>query len=226
MSDTSKRELISSGYKLLEIPENRRFEHPICAHPDLHVLKIEEKLYVLSTVKELFTNFKAIEVGREQELEKSARILTYPDNVSLNCAVVGKNLICHKKFTSEKVIQNALNDGYNIIHVKQGYAKCSTCIVSDNAIITEDSGIASACENAGIDVLKITKGYVKLSGYDYGFIGGASGLIESNVLAINGDINLHPDGKRMVEFCEKYGVSVKCLNKEPIYDVGSIIRLL
>lgn len=225
MSVTSKRTLICLGYVLIEIPECLRFEHPICAHPDLHVLKFSDKLHVFSFVKEMFTNFRFIEVGREQEPEKSVEILKYPDNVFLNCAVVGKNLICNKKFTSETVLQNALIDGYNIIQVKQGYAKCSTCVVCDNAIITEDDGIASSCEKAGIDVLKITKGYVKLEGYDYGFIGGASGLIEKDVLAINGNINLHPDGKRMIEFCEKHGVNVKSLNNEPLYDVGSIIRI-
>ena len=47
--------------------------------------------------------------------------------------------------------------GYEIINVKQGYAKCSICVVSDNAIITADKGIAKAAIQNRIDVLEITR---------------------------------------------------------------------
>jgi len=220
MYKESKSLLINMGYQLYEIPENDFFEKPVCAHPDMHLFCMD-KIYASSFVYNLFTFENSVPTGREQ----SAAVYDYPNNVFLNCAKVGKNIICNKKYASPDIIANAEISGYNIINVKQGYAKCSTCVVSDNAVITEDDGILKACINNGIDALKISKGYVKLDGYDYGFIGGASGLIEDKLLAFNGDLNSHPDANKIIDFCSSYGVDVISLCNLPLYDVGSIYRL-
>ena len=41
----------------------------------------------------------------------------------------------------------------NIFDSKQGYSKCSICVVNENAIITEDNGIARLLKNSQIDVI-------------------------------------------------------------------------
>ena len=41
------------------------------------------------------------------------------------------------------------NNGYRIQNVNQGYTKCTTCIVSKNAVITEDNGLATIYKNNG-----------------------------------------------------------------------------
>ncbi len=149
----------------------------------------------------------------------------YPYNIGFNCVNVGNKLICNKKYSCKTVLDYAEKNGIEILDVKQGYAKCSTCVVADNAIITEDESIAWRAEENGIDVLKIEKGYVKLDGYDYGFIGGCSGLIENNLLAFNGNINLHPEYEKIHEFCKRHGVQIIGLcGREPM-DIGSIIRI-
>ena len=84
--------------------------------------------------------------------------------------------------------------------MNQGYAKCSTA-VCDRGIITADETIYSACCENGINALKITQGNVKLSGYEYGFIGGASGIIDGK-LTFFGDIRKHPDYLKIKEFCD------------------------
>ena len=38
------------------------------------------------------------------------------------------------------------NGGKTLLTVKQGYAKCSLCFVSDAAFITEDAGIEKATD--------------------------------------------------------------------------------
>ena len=117
------------------------------------------------------------------------------------------------------------NNGIRILNTKQGYAKCSICIVSDNAIITADKNIYDAAIKNDIDVLMIDSEGIFLDGYDNGFIGGATGLMEKDLLCINGNIELHKDGKRIKDFCLKYGVRTISLSDEPIKDIGTIIRL-
>jgi 2-hydroxy-3-keto-5-methylthiopentenyl-1-phosphate phosphatase len=43
------------------------------------------------------------------------------------------------------------------------------------------------------------------------------------MLAVNGNIKLHPDFEKIIEFCKKYDVEVVSLNNGEIVDVGSII---
>lgn len=56
-----------------------------------------------------------------------------------------------------------------------------------------------------------------------GFIGGASGLINKNLLCFNGDIKTHPDYENINSFCKNVGVEVYSLNKGMLKDIGSII---
>ena len=222
MSNDSKDKLKNLGYSLIEMPCISCLEKPVSAHPDMSMMKIKERLFVYDDINSMFTNFNTTAISRGHEAK---RVLEYPDNVALNCAVVGDRIICNTKYASKQVLEYAENMGLTIIHVNQGYAKCSVCVVSDNAVITEDESISSECTKHGIDVLKITKGFVKLDGYDYGFIGGCSGLLEEKLLAFNGNIKLHPDCMQITDFCKMHGVDIICLNNEQLYDVGRIIRL-
>ena len=94
----------------------------------------------------------------------------YPEDVKLNCLRIGSNFICNSNTVSTVVLEHMKNKGVRIIDVKQGYAKCSVLPVSDNSLITDDISIYNSCIINGIDVLLVSKGDVKLSGYDYGFI--------------------------------------------------------
>ena len=81
------------------------------------------------------------------------------------------------KYTAPELLGKVEELGLIRVNVSQGYAKCSTCVVGEDAIITYDRGIAKAADAAGMDVLVIEPGHVDLPGYDTGFIGGASGLV-------------------------------------------------
>jgi hypothetical protein len=95
-------------------------------------------------------------------------------------------------------------------------------VVGDNAIITADPSIAKAVKEKGIDVLSVSPLGVRLDGYDYGFIGGASGTDEENVYFC-GNIDLHPDSERIKAFCRKHGKNAVSLSDEPLYDYGTLI---
>ena len=78
--------------------------------------------------------------------------------------------------------------------------KCSIAIVDENSIITYDAGIAKACEGIeDLSVLLVQPGFVRLDGYDTGFIGGTCGRV-GDELVFNGDLSSHPDFPRILEF--------------------------
>jgi hypothetical protein len=96
--------------------------------------------------------------------------------------------------------------------------------VSENAVITADKNIARTAEAAGADALLISTApeKIRLDGYDYGFIGGASGMLEDTVY-FTGDISSHPDAERIAEFCKAHKKKkMISLSKETLCDVGGI----
>ncbi len=159
------------------------------------------------------------------EIIKGSKALNakYPADIAYNAAAVGDFLICNAAYTDKEIL--GAYGGGKILNVKQGYAKCGVCVVSDNAIITSDGGIYKTALENGIDALKITEGDIRLDGMNYGFIGGASGLIANDTLAINGNIKKHRDSGAIIEFCEKHGVETLSLNDGDIEDIGSIIPI-
>ncbi len=146
----------------------------------------------------------------------------YPNDILLNIAIVGTHVFCNEKHASATVLEYLRELGYNIHHVSQGYAHCSTCILSEHAIITADSSIAMGAEKAGIDVLLISVGNISLPPYDYGFIGGASGVCGDRVYFC-GSLDHHPDGDKIREFCLKHHKTVVELCDSPLADIGGIL---
>ena len=113
---------------------------------------------------------------------------------------------------------------YNILNTRQGYSRCCACPVGENALISADRSILSAARSSGIDTLEISVGGVALREFDYGFIGGACGVLDDRIY-FAGDIMSHPDGERIVTFCRKRGIEVVSLSDEGLTDVGSIFFL-
>lgn len=146
----------------------------------------------------------------------------YPNDVLLNISIVGTHVFCNEKYASATALEYLRELGYNIHHVSQGYAHCSTCILSECAIITADGSIARAAEKAGIDVLLISAGNISLPPYGYGFIGGATGVCGDRVYFC-GSLDHHPDGDRIREFCIKHHKKAVELGNFPLLDIGGIL---
>ena len=192
-------------------------------HADIQCLIADDHAFVLKECTSL----------AEKLSEKYRVILTeediggkYPANVRLNAAVVGQTVIANLKALDKAVIHYCEKAGYQLIHVNQGYAKCSTAIVSDRAMITADNGIYHSLKETKIEVLKIRQGRVNLKGAEYGFIGGASGLHIRNdkrTLYFAGDIALHPDHQRILDFCQNHGTDIVSLTDTEPSDIGGML---
>lgn len=224
MSAKCCEKLQKMGYKLVFMPQVLALNTPICAHPDMSVINIGQKWFAANDIHDTFIFLKNCEfVSRADGVRNN---LSYPFDVAFNGAVVGKRLICNSKYISRHILDYALKSDYEIVDVKQGYTKCSVCVVDDNSIITEDKGVADKCADAGIDVLLLKTHGVKLDGYENGFFGGCSGKLSDEELAFAGCIEEHAEYKEILEFCTMRGVKPVSLSDEPLYDVGSIIEVL
>ena len=147
----------------------------------------------------------------------------YPGDVLYNACCTGRYFIHNLKYTAPELLAAA--GGSLPVQVPQGYAKCSIVCVDETSIITYDAGITKACLAAGLNVLQITPGHVRLPGYPTGFLGGAGGRVGREIL-FNGDLSAHPDCAAIRDFIESRGLSCVHFPDYPLTDVGSILAFL
>ncbi|MBQ6065362.1 MAG: hypothetical protein IJK89_00945 [Clostridia bacterium] len=149
----------------------------------------------------------------------------YPDDIKLNAAV-GKDFALGLIDRIDAGLAAYLREkGRVLAPVKQGYAKCGLCFVTENAFITEDPSIADALERRGAAVLRIAPGDVYLSEAHHGFFGGAGGKIAPDRLAVTGRLSFHRDGDAIRRFAAEHGVEIVELTDERIMDIGGILPL-
>lgn len=165
--------------------------------------------------------------------EKKVRLLpgnklarrNYPEDVAYNILNVG-NYAFHLAGATDDVVRQELSRrGITWEAVRQGYSKCSVCVVSKTALITGDKGIAKKATGLGFDVLCIETKEIRLPGMDMGFIGGASGKLKKDLLAFTGDIKKLRCGQAIEAFCHAHGVEIICLADGEVLDIGSIIPI-
>lgn len=216
VSDQASKKLIDYFLdKNLDVKLFKKMDKPyesVSSHPDMFMF-FDDVLFLEADVEINIKNIiKCEEIGKK-----------YPENIKYNIVKVGNHIICKKDNISKIILEHLLKKKYNIIDTKQGYAKCSTCIVDENSIITSDKNIEKVSKKSGIDVLLIKPGYIKLKGLDYGFIGGASVSFD-NIVFFNGNIKEHPDYLNIKEFIEQKNKIIEYLDY-PLEDLGSFIIL-
>ena len=211
------------GFELIKLPCFSALQEPVSAHPDMLLFVGKGNLICHGD----YFSIANEQIKRIADISKREIVLSdenigakYPSDVLFNAAPVGDRLICKKSAASSLILE--LYPCEKIIDVKQGYAKCSVCTVGDNAIITADQSIAKAARGNKIDVLKIEASHTALDGYDCGFIGGASGDDGENIYFC-GNLDLHPEGEKIKEFCKKHGREAVSLSDEPFYDFGTLM---
>lgn len=216
------KKLNSLNIKTLKVKKNYNLPLPINNHPDIQILHTgKDKIFCYEHlfVGDLNQKFNAVKIS-EYAGNK------YPHDVRLNCTFIGNKLICNTKTVSRQVIEFADSQGYTIINVNQGYARCSICVVNENTIITDDESVFAAAGNFFNDAQFISKGSIGLKGYNYGFIGGCCGKIDKNIIAFNGAIESHKDYNIILDCLSRNGIECLELHSEPLYDIGGIIPLM
>lgn len=223
ISADSEYTLNSYGIEVIKTKAHTKLYNAVKFHPDMQLYHLggncivcdEEALETASIISPLENICSGKDIGEK-----------YPYDICYNAARVGQFLICNKQYTDKNIILDAENKGLEIINVKQGYAKCNLCIISENAVITSDVGIKTAIGNYPIDVLLVEDNSVLLKDFSHGFIGGATGKISQDKLAINGNIKYHKYSREIIDFAKKHNVEIVSLNNGYIEDIGSILPIL
>ncbi|QXM06362.1 DUF6873 family GME fold protein [Crassaminicella indica] len=226
VSDNFINNLKYMDINMIKTPYCKELYSAISYHPDilLHPINGKDVVVAPNVYDDLEKPLKKYGLN----VIKGETVLrrNYPDNIAYNIGRVSNFAIHNLKYTDKVTLKLLEKSGVELIHVKQGYSKCSICIVNERAIITSDRGIAKTIEKYGIDTLVISPGYIDLTGLDYGFIGGASGLIAKNKIAFSGFLSHHPDYDRILEFLANYSVEPVFLENDKLKDIGSIIPIL
>ncbi len=194
-------------------------------HPDISVCKLDNNNIVVAP--NVYEYYKDILSCHNFNVLKGYSDIQYkyPFNIHYNVAILGKYAVHNFKYTDKNILEYIEKNNIQKINVKQGYSKCSICILDENSIITSDEGIYNECIKYDIDCLLIRKGHIDLFDMNYGFIGGCSGLISNNEIAFYGDIIKHPDYEKILNFVSSKNKKIISLSDEYLLDLGSIIPL-
>lgn len=199
------------------------FDAPIRNHPDMLCFHIGGNKWIFYKSVYEKNKYKIDKINLDIILTDDPQRVDYPYNIALNAALFGEYIICAEKYADKLIFEHCVSS--TVLNVKQGYAKCSVCIVDEKSIITSDISIYKTCIQYEIDVLLIRSGHIDLDDYDYGFIGGCSGLLDKNLLAFTGDIKKHPDYDDIKKFCYRKDVKIISLSQKKLYDYGSLLPI-
>ncbi len=212
-------ELQNLGHKVITSDTIDVFLFPEQKHADMQVLPIKSDVFILNEC-----------TGLKSKLKKYNPIICrnsagkdYPDNVLLNFLYFKNCLFGKVNAIDNSLKEYCIQNNIKIVDVNQGYCRCSTLVVDKNAVITSDSTIEKTLKGEGAEVLKISAGHVRLDGFDYGFIGGASAKIDDTIYFF-GDIKHHPDYDRIEDFIIKHKNKIQIICKNmPLTDIGGAV---
>ncbi|MCR5457519.1 MAG: hypothetical protein K6F14_05545 [Clostridiales bacterium] len=212
----STKSIISKYGTISELPSHPDMPDAISSHPDALMVNICDRLFVVGNYDFDIKSVPFATFTNEKPFPK------YPHDTLVNCFIISDILFAGKNISSD-ILMYAEECGIEYVPLNQGYAKCSTLVYKDS-IVTSDKGIFEKANNKGIDSLLITQGHIGIKEYDYGFIGGASCVIEDNVIFF-GDIRKHPDYISIKEFLIGKGAKVICDDTYELFDYGGIVTI-
>lgn len=220
-----EKNILDLGVRLIKTKETDGLHEAISYHPDIviHHLGGNEILAAPNIDNQII--YRLENEGFKIFIGKKEARGTYPLDVSYNVARFGNKAACCIKHTDEILLEKLMERGIEIIDIKQGYAKCSICVVAEDAVITSDNGIYRSFQKNNIAVQLITPGNIRLRSMNYGFIGGASGSLSDSHIIFFGNIELHPNYNEILNFVSKYNKSVINLSKNLVRDLGTLIPL-
>lgn len=169
---------------------------PLNTHTDLQIIQVGEQLICAPCLLEYYKQHLPQAIPGAASPKGR-----YPYDARYNALVVGKRVFHRTDITDPVVLAAAKKQGFSLVPVRQGYAACSSLVVSEEAVITADAGMARAFLECGLDVCRISPGNIALSKFPYGFIGGAGGRLGTGEILFFGT----PTEERIFSFLSKHG---------------------
>jgi len=225
VKENSILKLRDLGLKIIPTIACKEVSEPISYHPDIVMHPINHNTLIIAP--NIFDYYEEIFYGMGIKLIKGDTKLgkTYPMDIAYNVGRIGKFAVHNLKYMDEKLKFYLKKENVELIHVKQGYTKCSMAVINKKAVITADIPIHEKLREMGIDSLLIEPGFVKLEGYPYGFIGGSCGNLSKDEIIFSGKFTNHPDRKKILAFLKKHNQKILWLSNTMIEDIGTIFSL-
>lgn len=216
--------LRKEGIEVIEVEDNINLDSPVASHADMNMIHLGGgRVVVAQEQQKLVTNLRRS--GLDVIITAKPLQKTYPLDIQFNCLLINNVLIGKIDNTADEIKDYCIRSKIKLVNVNQGYTKCSVAVVDESAIITSDSSIASVSIANGIDVLVIEKDYIKLEGYDTGFIGGCCFKYDRKTLVFTGDVSAHKSYDKIKAFVQNYGIGIEMLSNKELVDIGSVIPL-
>ncbi|MBQ7332764.1 MAG: hypothetical protein IJW38_00245 [Clostridia bacterium] len=226
MPEAAKRALSLNGFYILEAPKSKALPAPLSSHPDMLFFFHGKTLISSAEYCEenpfIFEDLTRLIPGLSVRLTSDVLSDKYPQDAIFNALVIGNKIFLKKDSVSSAVLEYAKETELEICEVKQGYPACTTLALSDKRAITADEGMAKALSSHGIKVTLIRNGDISLPPYEYGFIGGASGVFHDKVYFI-GNQTLHRDAEKIEKAIREASLAPYSLGTFPLLDLGRII---
>lgn len=197
---------------------NEKFNKNYNDHVDLSVLKIDDDIYIESSVYDYYSehfsgfNLKKVDVSNFKNGE-----------MVFNIAKNSKYFFHNKKFTTKEIFEK-LKTNRKYIKINQGYSNCSM-ICFENHIITSDKGVYKTLRLENINVELVTTEGIILNGYKNGFIGGTCGFVSDDILLFYGDVTKYLDYDIIKRIADEENVKMLYPKDETFVDLGGIISL-
>lgn len=226
MHPDMKQMLKQRGIELAEVPQSRQLQPCVSAHPDMQLLHIRDNILISHPHLSAVLQEKLERYGFTIITGTTGLKAEYPSDIAYNVAIIGKVAFHHLRYTDAVVARYLKQCSIRLVHVNQGYAKCSVLPVTPESLITSDPSIAGAAADNGFDVLFLPpQTNIRLPGVNYGFIGGTAGFIDRNLIAFSGTLEALNDAEAVKAFLIKHGVRWLHLGKNELYDYGGLLPL-
>ncbi len=225
MPKAMEERMNSMGIECIRTARCRELHEAVDGHPDMLMMHMGGNRIVLAP--NIYEEMAPMLQKKGFAVTKGATWLVrnYPGNIAYNVLRLG-NLVFHNiKYTDPELLKVFESERLKLINVRQGYTKCSVCILDGNTIITSDRMLSETAGANGAESLLIEPGGIELKGFDYGFIGGSSGLLASGLIAFSGNSKSLKNADEIAIYLALKGISTVDLSLDKMVDYGSIIPL-
>ncbi|MDF2950041.1 MAG: hypothetical protein K0R07_2088 [Sedimentibacter sp.] len=201
-------------------------QEPVDGHPDMVIHPIDFETFVVAP--NVYDYYRNVLENKSIKVIKGGKTLcrNYPEDIAYNVARIGRYAV-HNLQHTDQVLKYYLEEaGIEFIHVNQGYSKCSIAAVNDNKALTSDLTLHEKLKSYNIDCMFINPEVVNLKGYNYGFIGGCTGLINEKIFLSTGKILDKNILNPLKEFIRSAGYIYDEASSGQIIDLGSLIPIM
>lgn len=221
------RTLDSFNHKgLITVPSQLLVDMRLKEHPDLSLF-IGKQIWIHESIESSIKP-QMLQIVDEKWYNSHVVVgnaplsICYPQDIPYNAVQLSRHFFHRLDVTEPKLIDFIKNGtSLELIHVRQGYTRCSSLVVGSNSVITEDQKLHETFVKYGYHSLLIPPGQVTLDGFEHGFIGGVGGTIEKTVV-INGSLKQHTQGERIKDFILAQHYQICELSHNELEDCGSI----